>query len=84
MFKAAIFHKHFFPPESQADLSDMEAYQYSPEAAPLPEITKDDILNVLDKRQPFSALDIDGISNAFLKALGDPFAEAIASLTQAC
>jgi hypothetical protein len=82
--KAAMFNKHFFPPEPQADLRDMDLFQYPPAVASLQQITKDDILNIMDRRKPFSAPGIDGIPNAFLKALGDPFAQALATLTQAC
>ena len=65
-------------------MSDMEGYQYPRPVEQLPYIDKDDVQRVIKKRLPYSAPGADGIPNAFLKALGQPFAEAMAALTKAC
>ena len=79
-----MLRRHFFPEEPQADLSDMEGFQHSPEVKQLPQPTADDIRAVMRRQLPFSAPGIDGIPNSFLRALGDSFVEAMVSLTQAC
>ncbi len=82
--KAEMLKKHFFPGELQADLSDMEGAVYPPEVEPLPQISAEDIQDLMARQQALSAPGIDGIPNAFLRAMGKPFAEAVAKLTQAC
>src|SRR5436190_4314811 len=82
--KADMLRRSFFPEEPQADLSDMNGFEYGQATEPLPQVTKDDILNIMDKQKKFSAPGLDGTPNAFLKAMGEPFAEATAALTQAC
>ena len=82
--KADMLRRSFFPEEPQADLSDMDDFEYGQAVEPLPQVTKNDILNIMDKQQKFSAPGIDGTPNAFLKTMGEPFAEAAAALTQAC
>ena len=41
--KANILQERFFPLEPEADISNMEGYQYPPPAEQLPYINKDDI-----------------------------------------
>jgi hypothetical protein len=82
--KAEMLKRQFFPGELQADLSDMEEAHYPPEVEPLPQISLEDIQDIMARQQAFSAPGRDGIPNAFLRALGKPFAEAVATLTQAC
>ena len=79
-----MLRRSFFPEEPQADLSDMDDFEYGQAVEPLPQVTKNDILNIMDKQQKFSAPGIDGTPNAFLKTMEEPFAEAAAALTQAC
>ena len=62
----------------------MEGFEYRQAVESLPQVTKNDILNIMDKQQKFSAPGMDGTPNAFLRAMGEPFAEAAAALTQAC
>ena len=61
----------------------MEGYQYPLPVEQLPYINKDDVERVIRDRLPYSAPGADGILNAFLKALGQPFTKAIAALTKA-
>jgi hypothetical protein len=82
--KAEMLKRHFFPEEPQADLSDIREAHYPPEVEQLPEISVEDIQEIMSRQQPYSAPGMDGIPNAFLRALGEPFARAIAELTQAC
>src|SRR5205814_6192887 len=79
-----MLRRHFFPEELQADLSDMEGFQYPPEVEQLPQPTADNVRAVMCRQLPFSAPGIDSIPNSFLRALRDSFVEAMASLTQAC
>lgn len=82
--KAELLSKRFFPPEPEADTSDMEGYQYPPPVAQLPQIEVEEVQKLISERQSNSAPGADGIPNSFLKALGRPFAEAVAALAQAC
>jgi hypothetical protein len=82
--KAEMLREQFFPEEPDADLSDMEGYTYPPSVEALPQVTAEDVMAVMASQMPHSAPGVDGIPNAFLKALGEPFAVAIAALTQAC
>ena len=79
-----MLRKRFFPPEPEVDMSDIEEYQYPSPVEQLPYIDARDVQEVLKERLPYSAPGADGIPNGFLKALGKPFAEAIAALTEAC
>jgi hypothetical protein len=74
----------FFFPEPDADLSDMEGYTYLPSVEALPQVTAEDVMAAMAGQLSHSAPGVDGIPNAFLKPLGEPFAVAIAALTQAC
>jgi hypothetical protein len=82
--KAEMLKRHFFPGELQADLSDMEGAQYPPEVEQLPQVSVEDVQDLMGRQQAFSAPGTDGIPNAFLRALGKPFAEIITELTQVC
>jgi hypothetical protein len=47
--KMMLFYKYFFPPESQADLSDMKHFQYPPAIVQLSNITKNNILCIINR-----------------------------------
>lgn len=82
--KAEMLRERFFPPEPEADTSDMEGYQYPPPVEPLPQVEAGDVQKIISERLAKSTPGADGIPNGFLKAPGKPFAEAMAALTQAC
>ncbi len=82
--KAERLRAQFFPEEASADLSDIEGYQYPQPVEQLPQVTPEMVGEVMSRRLAFSAPGVDGIPNAFLKAMGKPFEQAAAALTQAC
>ena len=90
--KTEVFRRQFYPPAPDtADLSDVgEPHPDGPipvsRATPLtcPQVSADDIIAAMKKKKPFSAPGCDGYPNAFLKALGEPLAEALAPVFTAC
>ena len=79
-----MLHKHFFPKEPEADLSDVEMHRYPPPVEPLPQVTVEEVQAAMGRQRRFSAPGSDSIFNGFLQAMGEPFARAMAGLTQAC
>ena len=79
-----MLRKRFFPAEPEADLSDIEEYQYPQAAESAPLVSVEDVKSVLARIKPFNAPGQDGIPNGFLKALGEPFIKTMVTLTQAC
>ena len=82
--KTNVLRAQFFPVEPDADLSDISGFEYRPEVEPLPTVTGNDVLTALRGRPGHSAPGIDTIPNGFLKALGEPFIQAITKVTNAC
>ena len=82
--KTAILHARFFPPEPDADLSDMQGYTYPAELEEAPQITREMVAAALANTAPFKAPGVDGIPTGFLQAMGEPLVQAIRVLTQAC
>jgi Reverse transcriptase (RNA-dependent DNA polymerase)/Endonuclease-reverse transcriptase len=81
--KVKVFHRQFFPPEPDADLSDIQHYAYPTEREQPPQISLDMVRSALRNTAPFKAPGVDGIPTGFLQAMGDPFLRAVQSLTQA-
>ena len=81
--KVEVFKTQFFPltlqpvPESQ-DQPANHQHQLSQE------ISKEDIHNILKKKNLFTAPGKDTLTNGFLKVLGDSFNEKIAKVLEAC
>ena len=53
----------------------MNSFEYEQAVESLSQVTKNDILNIMNKQKKFSASDINEIFNAFLKIIKKSFAE---------
>ncbi len=82
--KADMLWCSFFSEESQANLSNINDFEYEQAVESLLQIIKNDILNIMNKQKKFSTSDIDETLNTFLKIMRKSFAKAIAALIQAC
>ena len=63
--KTEVLRQSFFPPPLQADLSDLEGYQYPP-SIEYPDITIPEIEKAVRRASPNKAPGIDGITNGVL------------------
>ena len=62
----------------------MNNFEYEQTVELLLQMTKNNILNIMNKQQKFSISDIDEILNIFLKIMKKLFTETAAALTQTC
>jgi len=62
----------------------MNNFEYEQTVELLLQMTKNNILNIMNKQQKFSASDIDKTLNIFLKIMRESFTETTAALTQTC
>src|SRR5271165_7029973 len=86
--KATALRKRFYPTTS-ANLTDITDPLFIQDSlfSPLPVekgVTAEEVLGVLCTRRPFKAPGNDSIPNGFLRTMGLPLAQAIATLTTAC
>jgi len=81
--KAELLRQSFFPPPPQADLSDIEGYEYPP---PLecPEITLPEIERAVRRASPNKAPGADGITNSILQQTLDILLPNLGKLFNAC
>lgn len=81
--KAEVLRQSFFPPPLQADLSDINNYQYPP---PLdcPEITLSEIERAVRRTAPNKAPGIDGITSGILRQTLDIILPSLHKLFNAC
>ena len=75
---------NFFLKKSQTNLNNMNSFEYEQAVESLSQMTKNDILNIMNKQKKFSASDIDEIFNAFLKTMRKSFAKVTVIFTQTC
>ena len=68
--KANLLRASFFPPPVQADLRDIQGYQY-PEPCPLPPITESEIDRAIRRAAPNKSPGTDGITNNVLQKVLD-------------
>ena len=59
----------FFPDEPQADLDDIEGYQYPPKVEELPQVTEADVQRTFSRLRD-TASGRDGARNSFLVTTG--------------
>ena len=82
--KAELLRVQFFSEEANADLSNIESYQYLQSVKQLLQITPEIVNTVISQRLVFSAPEINNIPNIFLKIIKRSFEQAAAALIQAC
>ena len=79
-----------FYPDSTADLSDIEDSTFEdntflPNWLPMEQtVTESEMTSIIHRQATGKAPGRDGIPTEFLKAMGQPFAKALASLTTSC
>lgn len=81
--KAEVLRQSFFPPPSQADLSDIQGYQY-PEPIDCPAITASEIKKAVRTAAPNKAPGADGITNRVLHETLDILMPYLHKLFNAC
>jgi hypothetical protein len=83
--KAEVLRQAFFPPPLQADLSDVEGYEYPPPIE-CPEITMSEVENAVRRATPNKAPGTDGITNSILhnKKTLDILLPGLCKLFNAC
>ena len=81
--KAEVLRQSFFPPPLQADLSDIEGYQY-PQPTECPDITEEEIRRVVRRASPNKAPGADGIPNGILHLTLDILLPHLCKLFNAC
>jgi hypothetical protein len=81
--KAKVLHQSFFPPPLNADLSDIEGYQYPPPIE-CPDITIQEIEKAVRRAAPNKAPGADGITNGVLQLTLDILLPSLCKLFNAC
>ena len=82
--KTAILTKQFFPPPLEADLADIEGYNY-PHPVTIPqEVTSDHVLMAIKRLPPDKAPGPDKIVNRFLIQCRETLKEPLAKLFHKC
>ncbi|KAM0664346.1 hypothetical protein ACQRIU_006929 [Beauveria bassiana] len=81
--KAEVLRRSFFPPPSQADVSDIEGYQY-PIPIECPAITISEIEKAVKSAAPNKAPGVDGITNCVLHETLDILMPCLHKLFNAC
>jgi hypothetical protein len=81
--KAEVLRQTFFPPPAQADLSDMDDYEYPPPIE-CPIITTAEIERAVRRASPNKAPGADGISNGILHQMLEILLPSLLKLFNAC
>jgi ribonuclease HI len=81
--KAEVLRQTFFPPPPQADLSDMDGYEYPPPIE-CPAITTVEIERAVRRASPNKTPGADGISNGILHQTLDILLPSLLKLFNAC
>ena len=81
--KAEILRRSFFPPPLQANLLDLEGYQYPPPIE-CPDITKPEIEKAVRRASPNKAPGADGVTNGVLHQTLDILLPSLHRLFNAC
>jgi ribonuclease HI/exonuclease III len=81
--KAEAFAETFFPPPPEADLSDIQNYEY-PQPVPCPEITEEEVLEAIRLTSGDKAPGPDQTPNKVLKAIADIISGPLQGLFNAC
>ncbi|RDL32701.1 uncharacterized protein BP5553_09157 [Venustampulla echinocandica] len=81
--KAEILRQSFFPPPLNADLSDIEGYQYPPPIE-CPDITIPEIEKAVRRAAPNKAPGVDGITNGVLQLTLNILLPSLCKLFNAC
>ena len=81
--KAEILRQSFFPPPKQADLQDIEGYQYPP-LIECPAITIPEVERAARRAAPNKAPGTDGITNGILHQTLDILLPSLCKLFSAC
>jgi len=81
--KAEVLRQSFFPPPLQADLSDLEGYEYPPPIE-CPDVAVSEIENAIRRASPNKAPGTDGITNRVLHQTLDILLPSLHRLFNAC
>ena len=81
--KAEVLRQSFFPPPHQADLTDLEGYEYPPPIE-CPDITTTEIEKAVRRASPNKAPGADGITNGILHQTLDILLPSLHTLFNAC
>ena len=76
--------KQFFPVQSEANMADIEGYEYSQPVSCQIEVSTEEIQVILNQIKPDKAPEPDIISNRILKCLNDIISYKLAQITEAC
>ena len=66
------------------NLNNINNFEYEQTIESLSQMTKNNILNIMNKQKKFNASDINKILNVFLKIMRELFTETITAFIQAC
>jgi len=81
--KTQVFRERFYLVIQNVDLSDILKTQYPPPIEIPKKVTKKEISRLIQNTKTDKTPKIDGYPNRFLKALRDPLAEIIITVTNA-
>jgi len=82
--KTQLLKDIFFPPVAEADLADLEGFNYPPPLEDCPEITAEEIRFAIYKPAQDKAPGPDGIPHRILRLLSGPLSEPLRLLFNAC
>src|SRR5204863_8178157 len=82
--KANQLRAQFFPEKTEADLSDIEDFQYLQSVEQLLQVISEMMSDVMSKWLLYSASEADEIPNVFLKTMSESFVKTVTALTQTC
>jgi hypothetical protein len=79
-----MLQKQFFPARPKADLTDIPTATYPQEIPDDRPITEEEVQQVIAKLPSGKAPGRTGVTNDFIKLMGEPLAKAITCLAQSC
>jgi len=82
--KVEILQHQFFPARPEADLSDMATATYPRETEDNNPITEEEVRQVIAKLRSGKAPGRTGVTNDFIKLMGEPLVHAVTCLARGC